>query len=128
MKIFYDFSIQRIRGQDYYLDRGSQETRTNVGNIQDIVDISYSVDELLEIAAWQNDTEAVKSLIQQGGDVRTNDDSPLRSAAYNGNPDVVELLIEKGADPKKLIGTSSYNNHEHIKKYLDEKIEELNKK
>lgn len=122
MKISYDFGIQRIGQQDYYLNRSSQETRADVYNIQDIVDISYSVDELLEIAAWQNDTEAVSSLIEKGADVRTNDDSALGSAAYNGNLNIVKLLIEKGADPKKLIGTSSYNNHEHIKEYLDEII------
>lgn len=134
MKAVYtqNIIIQRIRDQDYYLNESSKEqnrvTSINYQDTQDFVDISYSKEELLRIAAWENDTEALEALIEKGADIRTEDDAALRTLAHNGNIKIVDLLISKGADPRKLIGTTSYNNYQSMKSYLDQKIEELNRK
>lgn len=94
----------------------------------DYIDVNYDDGYFLTIAAKNGDSEMLGILIKKGADVNISNESALRAAARNGHKDCVELLINNGADPKKLIGTSSYNNHGNIKDFLDKKISLLDTK
>ena len=48
-------------------------------------------------------------------------------AAHDGHLDCVKFLVDKGLDPNSLLGSTAYNNHAHIKNFLDAKREELKK-
>jgi len=48
-----------------------------------------------------NNTEKIKSLIENGADVNAKDDdgwAPLHYVSVSGNKDITELLIKSGAD------------------------------
>lgn len=52
----------------------------------------------------------------------------LMVAANRGHLECVKFLIDdKGMDPNSLVDYGAYNNHMHIKQYLDTKREELKK-
>lgn len=91
------------------------------------IDPNYDEGYFFIIAARNGDTEMLNALIEKGNQENPNNTTNsiqegLGTAAHKGYLDCVKLLIENGADPKKLIGYSSYDNHKHIKKYLDEKL------
>ena len=62
-------------------------------------------EELLQ-AAYENDLERVRSLIESGADVTKSNRygvTPLSLACQNGNAGMVRLLLEKGADPNTAL-------------------------
>ena len=91
---------------------------TEAKNCIDYIDVNYDDGYFLTLTAKNGDSEMLSALIKKGADVSIADESALRAAARNGHKECVELLINNGANPRKLIGTSSYNNHEHIKQLL----------
>ena len=92
---------------------------TEAKNCIDYIDVNYDDGYFLTLTAKNGDSEMLSALIKKGADVSIADESALRAAARNGHKECVELLINNGANPRKLIGTSSYNNHEHIKQLLN---------
>ena len=60
-------------------------------------------------AVIEDDTQAVKKLLEKGADANTRESpggwSALHYAAQNGNVEVVEILLSKGADPN-YVGTA----------------------
>ena len=132
MKVIYNPYIQRITPTEIkqnLLDScfkkesfNKEEVKSLIDNVKDIVDINYDGGELAIIASSRGDIEVLQFLIDNGADIRLSDDAALRSAAHGGHKECVKLLIENEADPKKLIGTTSYDNHQHIEEYLDKII------
>jgi ankyrin repeat protein len=65
---------------------------TTVGNFRDTP---------LHVAAVQNDLDAIRLLVEAGGDINAKDEegySPLHEAVEQGNNDAVILLLNLGAD------------------------------
>ena len=93
----------------------------------DYIDPNYDEGYFFVIAARNGDVDMLTTLIEKGRekdpDNTTNSiQEGLGTAAHSGHLNCVELLIEKGANPKELIGTTGYDNHQHIKEYLDKII------
>ena len=119
-------SYSKIDIQDYCLNNKFDEAKLLINNartisheVQDIIDVNYDDGHLLILAVSENNKEMFNFLIDNGADVQANDDAALRTAAHKGNIEFMTVLIGKGAKPEKLIGTTSYNNHEEVKNYLD---------
>ena len=70
-------------------------------------------------AASSGNLDLLKLLIQCGSDPHIEDDAALRTAAYHGYLEMVKYLVEEHqADPRKLMGTTSYDSDPDIEKYL----------
>ncbi|XP_019622303.1 PREDICTED: ankyrin repeat domain-containing protein 50-like [Branchiostoma belcheri] len=69
-------------------------------------------DALLRITAWTGDEDKVKTLLQAGVQVNTENsegETPLWDAMRGGHSSIVKLLLQKGADPGAGANTDSAN-------------------
>ncbi|XP_078667214.1 uncharacterized protein LOC144909035 [Branchiostoma floridae x Branchiostoma belcheri] len=67
-------------------------------------------DALLKITAWTGDEDKVKTLLQAGVQVNTENsegETPLWDAVRGGHSNIVRLLLQKGADPGAGANTAS---------------------
>lgn len=58
-------------------------------------------DQPLHLAAWQNESEIARILIDKGADINARGDNnraPLHYAAQHGSIDVAKILVDSGAD------------------------------
>ena len=119
-----------IQDYDYNEDFGDHYIygrREKAIELLDYIDPNHDEGYFFIIAARNGDIDMLTALIEKGKEKDPDNtinsiQEGLGTAAHKGYLDCVKLLIENGADPKELIGTTAYNNHQHIKEYLDKII------
>jgi len=98
-----------------------QEFQTNDETRQE--GLNYAQGDLIVLTVSSGNIDFLKLIVEGGADPHINDDVALRAAADNGHLNIVKYLVEECyADPSKLWGTTEYDKHEDVRKYLYSKM------
>jgi ankyrin repeat protein len=85
------------------------------------LDLDHDGGYMSHTCAVKGNLKILKYLYKNGASVKQKNEGILGAAAVNDEIEVVKYLVETcGCDPRKLKGTSYYNNYPRIMEYFDD--------